>query len=443
MPKMISHSWGNNKRTFAEHQTHFQIPNVAETVVNSHASGVIPRGAGRSYGDQALVSDGLMISLTQQDDSTDLEVHNSGLVSVKGDMTIGELLDSTMPLGWILPVIPGSQHITIGGALAADAHGKNHWHQSSIASCCEELNVLISDGTIIRCNREIENQLFWATIGGLGLTGLITSATLRLQRIAGTAVQVQTRSYKNLSSLLKGFEDVTASEEYAVAWLDLLTSRQPGRGVVRSASTSRHGQVMAKPKRFNQIHIPKPRNLNMVLPPICRSHNNLKYLMSSKARDLRVTSIQNYLFPLDRVRNWNHLYGKSGLIQWQFILPDKETSLLEEIIMGFSKTSALPALAVLKRCGEASESYLSFCSPGWTLAIDLPATQDSYRYINEFNSRIASAEGRVNLAKDSCVDADLLDKMYPKLAHWKTIQKQFDPQGIWQSDLSRRLLLCN
>ena len=115
--------------------------------------------------------------------------------------------------------------------------------------------------------------------------------------------------------------------------------------------------------------------------------------MSSKAKDLRVTSIQNYLFPLDRVRNWNHLYGKSGLIQWQFILPDKETSLLEEIIMGFSKTSALPALAVLKRCGEASESYLSFCFPGWTLAIDLPATQDSYRYINEFNSRIASAEG--------------------------------------------------
>ena len=384
-----------------------------------------------------------MISLTQQDDSMDVEVHNSGLVSVNGDMTIGELLDATMPLGWILPVIPGSQHITIGGALAADAHGKNHWHQSSIASCCEELNVMISDGTVNRCNREIESQLFWATIGGLGLTGLITSATLRLQRITGTSVQVQTRSYENLSSLLKGFEDVTASEEYAVAWLDLLTSRQPGRGVVRSASIYQHGQAMAKPKRFNQIRIPKPRNLNVVLPPICRSHNNLKYLMSSKAKDLRVTSIQNYLFPLDRVRNWNHLYGKSGLIQWQFILPDKETSLLEEIIMGFSKTSALPALAVLKRCGEASESYLSFCSPGWTLAIDLPATQDSYRYINEFNSRIASAEGRVNLAKDSCVDPDLLDKMYPKLAHWKTIQKQFDPQGIWQSDLSRRLSLCN
>ena len=443
MPKMISHSWGNNQRTFAEHQTHSQIANVAETIVNSCSSGVIPRGAGRSYGDQALVSDGLMISLTQQDDSTNLEVHNSGLISVKGSMTIGKLLDATMPLGWILPVIPGSQHITIGGALAADAHGKNHWHQSSIATCCEELNVMISDGTIIRCNREIENQLFWATIGGLGLTGLITSATLRLQRIAGTSVQVQTRSYKNLSSLLKGFEDVTASEEYAVAWLDLLTSRQPGRGVVRSASIYQHGQAMAKPKRFNPINIPKPRNLNVVLPPICRSHNNLKYLISSKAKDLRVTSIQNYLFPLDRVRNWNHLYGKSGLIQWQFILPDKETSLLEEIIMGFSKTSALPALAVLKRCGEASESYLSFCSPGWTLAIDLPATQDSYRYINEFNSRIASAEGRVNLAKDSCVDADLLDKMYPELAHWKTIQKQFDPQGIWQSDLSRRLLLCN
>ena len=443
MPKMISHSWGNNKKTFTEHKTHFQVANVTETIVNSNSSSVIPRGAGRSYGDQALVTDGLMISLTQKDESTNLEVHKSGLISVKGGMTLGQILDATIPLGWILPVIPGSQHITIGGALAADAHGKNHWHQSSIASCCEELNVMISDGTIIRCNRELENQLFWATIGGLGLTGLITSATLRLQRIASTSVKVQTRSYKNLSTLLKGFEDVTASEEYAVAWLDLLTSRQPGRGVVRSASIYQHGQAMEKPKHFNQIHIPKPRNLNVVARPICRMHNNLKYLISSKTKDSRVTSIRDYLFPLDRVRNWNLLYGKTGLIQWQFILPDEETSLLEEIVMGFSKTSALPALAVLKRCGEASESYLSFCSPGWTLAIDLPATQDSYRYLNKYNPRIASARGRVNLAKDSCVDASLLDKMYPRLAHWKTVQKQFDPQGIWQSDLSRRLLLCN
>ena len=157
---------------------------------------------------------------------------------------------------------PFGPHFTTGfGALAADAHGKNHWHQSSIASCCQELNVMISDGTIIRCNREVENQLFWATIGGLGLTGLITSATLRLQRITGTSVQVQTRTYKNLSSLLKGFEDVTASEEYAVAWLDLLTSRQPGRGVVRSASIYHQGQTMAKPKRFNQIHLQYPSRI--------------------------------------------------------------------------------------------------------------------------------------------------------------------------------------
>ena len=443
MSEMISHSWGNNKKTFAEHRIHSGIANVLETVVNSESSGVIPRGAGRSYGDQALVTDGLMISLTQQDDLENLEVPISGVINVKGGMSIGQLLAATIPLGWMLPVIPGSQHITIGGALAADAHGKNHWHQSSIASCCEELNVMISDGSIIRCNREMESQLFWATIGGLGLTGLITSATLRLQRIAGTSVQVQTRSYKNFSTLLKSFEDVTASEEYAVAWLDLLTSRQPGRGILKSASIYEHGQAGKESKRFSQIHIPKPRNVNMVTPRICRTHNNLKYLVSSKTKDTRVTSIRNYFFPLDRIRNWNHLYGKSGLIQWQFILPDNETPLLEEIITGFSKSSALPSLAVLKRCGEASESYLSFCSPGWTLAIDLPANQDSYHYINKYNPRIASAQGRVNLAKDSCVDSNLLDKMYPRLAHWKTVQKQFDPKGIWQSDLSRRLKLCS
>jgi len=443
MPKNIFHSWGNNKRTFAEHRTHSRIANAQETIVNSKPSSVIPRGAGRSYGDQALVADGLMISLKQQHDLENLEVPISGLINVKGEMSIGQLLDATIPLGWILPVIPGSQHITIGGALAADAHGKNHWHQSSIASCCEELSVMISDGSIIRCNRETENQLFWATIGGLGLTGLITSATFRLQRIAGTSVQVQTKCYENLSRLLNGFEDATASEEYAVAWLDLLTSHQPGRGIVKSASLYQHGQAREKSKRFNQIHLPKPQNVNMVTPRICRAHNNLKYLVSSKAKDIRVTSIRNYLFPLDRIRNWNQLYGKSGLIQWQFILPDKETPLLEEIIMGFRKTSALPSLAVLKRCGEASESYLSFCSPGWTLAIDLPANQDSYNYISRYNPLIANATGRVYLAKDSCVDSDLLGKMYPRLAHWKAIKKEFDPKGIWQSDLSRRLKLCN
>tara|TARA_Y100000768_G_scaffold356988_1_gene311765 strand:+ start:2109 stop:3440 length:1332 start_codon:yes stop_codon:yes gene_type:complete len=443
MPKMTFHSWGNNKRTFAEHRTHSQIADALETIVNSEPSSVIPRGAGRSYGDQALVTDGLMISLAEQDESEIFKVSKSGLINVKGGMSIGQLLDATIPFGWILPVIPGSQHITIGGALAADAHGKNHWHQSSIASCCEELNVMLSDGTIIRCNRETENQLFWATIGGLGLTGLIISATLRLQRIADTSVQVQTRSYKNLSTLLKGFEDVIASEEYVVAWLDLLNSSQPGRGIVKSASVYQNGQAGERSKRFNQIHIPKPQNLNVITPLICRTHNNLKYLVSSKAKDSRVTSIRNYLFPLDKIRNWNYLYGKSGLIQWQFILPDNERSLLEEIILGFRKTSALPSLAVLKRCGEASESYLSFCSPGWTLAIDLPANQDSYRYIRKYNPLIADATGRVYLAKDSCVDSGLLDKMYPRLAHWKNIRKEFDPQGIWQSDLSRRLKLCD
>ena len=174
---------------------------------------------------------------------------------------------------------------------------------------------------------------------------------------------------------------------------------------------------------------------------MCSIHNSLKYGSSLITRGTAITPISDFLFPLDRINNWKNLYGRAGFLQWQFVVPDEEALLLENIIKDIGNTDLLPSLAVLKRCGKESRSYLSFCRPGWTLAIDFPSNSKARDLLVGFDKRIAEVGGRVYLAKDSCLDADLIHKMYPKLDKWKSIRRYFDPKNVWQSDFSRRLNL--
>ena len=199
-------SWGNNFSCSASEYSCSSVSLAAEIVRSYALQGIIPRGAGRSYGDQSLNSGGGLLSLQRSEDLNSYVVTDSGLVNVNGESAIGDLLSAVIPQGWLLPVVPGSESITIGGALAADAHGKNHFHQSSLASCCKEMNVMIADGSIIHCSTETERDLFWATVGGLGLTGLIISATLQLQKITGSSLEVNTKSFSRFSYLFEGLK---------------------------------------------------------------------------------------------------------------------------------------------------------------------------------------------------------------------------------------------
>ena len=434
-------SWGNNFSCSANEYSCSSISLAAEVVRNCTSHGIIPRGAGRSYGDQSLNSGGGLLSLQRSEDSNSYVVTDSGLVTVNGESSIGDLLSAVIPQGWLLPVVPGSGSITIGGALAADAHGKNHFHQSSLASWCKEMNVMIADGSIIHCSTETERDLFWATVGGLGLTGLIISATLQLQKITGSSLKVNTKSFSRFSYLFEGLKMASENNEYAVAWLDLLSERHPGRGIVKSAHLDKNRNLERGRVDTKSINFPLSPSVNFINRPMCSIHNSLKYGSSLITRGTAITPISDFLFPLDRVNNWKNLYGRAGFLQWQFVVPDEEALLLENIIKDIGNTDLLPSLAVLKRCGKESRSYLSFCRPGWTLAIDFPSNAKARDLLVGFDKRIAEVGGRVYLAKDSCLDADLIHKMYPKLDKWKSIRRYFDPKNVWQSDFSRRLNL--
>jgi len=405
--------------------------------------GVIPRGLGNSYGDQALNTGGGIVSLQSFVNEKELVVSDQGCISVTGGTSYEMLLSACIRQGWIVPVVPGSKSITIGGAIAADAHGKNHFHQSSISSCLIEMDVLIANGKVVKCSRSHESELFWATVGGLGLTGLILRASIQLGKNYSNNFNVQSGKYSNFEQLFEQFKETTVNHPYSVAWLDLVSKKNAGRGVIQSASPILESSETFSYKAPKHITIPKVLPFNVVNKVNGGVYNAIRFNSHPSGVKRRQVPIPDFLHPLDRVKNWNNLYGKKGFFQWQIVVPETEELLLNEIIKRLNNLPLLPTLAVLKRLGSESDSYLSFCKPGWTLAIDFPFTNISCRnQLNDFDRELAKAGGRIYLAKDGGVNPEFLNEMYPRLREWKQIRKKFDPDNVWQSDLSRRLHLA-
>jgi len=404
--------------------------------------GVIPRGSGNSYGDQALNSKGGIVSIEDFPEHIELPITTEGHVSVHGGTSYATLLTASVKQGWGMPVVPGLKSITIGGAIAADAHGKNHFHKSSIASYIIEIDLLTAKGSVVRCNRSHEPELFWATIGGLGLTGLILKATIQLEKIGSTQLVVKSEKFSDFDGLIDRFNTAALNHSYCVAWLDLLSKTKPGRGIIQSADPAGVSSKALSYESRQRVSIPKLIPFNLVNKASCGAFNAVKFHGCPSGMQQNLMPIQKFLHPLDRVGNWNHLYGRKGFFQWQIVVPETEESFLEEIISKLGDLPLLPSLAVLKRLGAESGSYLSFCKPGWTLAVDFPFESESSRsLLNNFDKRLAEIGGRIYLAKDGGMNPELLNVMYPRLGDWKRVRKEYDPENIWQSNFSRRLKL--
>ena len=415
------------------------IPNLLQYV---DERGVIPRAFGNSYGDQALNSEGTVASILNYAESSDLTITKEGRISIHGGVHLGAVLEAAIHNSWILPVVPGSEKISIGGAIAADAHGKNHFHKDSIASHIVEINVLTTKETIIRCSRLEEPELFWATIGGLGLTGLILSATLQLERIESNELLVTSEKFTTYDELFSHFKAESPTRSYSVAWLDLLSNKNPGRGIIQFADFGSEFNYSFDHKKTNRFEISRPLPFNTISKLNCNSFNAFKFRNHPSKILHKSISIPSFLYPLDRLIGWNNLYGKKGLFQWQIVVPYSEEILLKEIIQTVGALPVLPTLAVLKRLGSESNSYLSFCKPGWTLAVDFPNENASSRsLLSEFDRKITEVGGRVYLAKDSGLEPELVSEMYPRFAEWKQIRKKYSQENFWQSDFSRRLKL--
>jgi decaprenylphospho-beta-D-ribofuranose 2-oxidase len=404
--------------------------------VQTAAGGAIARGEGRSYGDAAQLTGGLVLE-TRRLRSWSLDAQR-GILTAQAGVTIAELLRALVPDGWILPVLPGTQHVSVGGMIASDIHGKNHGIAGSIGRHVQAIGLMTASGEV----RELEpgEAAFAATLGGMGLTGVIVWARIAMRRITGPLVTVDTDRAGELDEILRLLRQ--PGGEHRVAWLDLLAGRGRVRGVVTRADYAGDELQAAEPGRPDvAARATVPAWWPGGLPRSgVRGFNALRYHASPRRARGTLEPIGVHMFPLDRLAAWPRLYGGRGFVQYQFVVPFGAERVLEQVLGELDRHRVPPFLAVLKDFGPATPAPLSFPIPGWTLALDLPrAAHGLEPALGRCDELVAEAGGRVYLSKDSRMRAEVLETMYPRLGEWREQRAELDPDGRWRSDLGVRL----
>lgn len=400
--------------------------------------GAIARGMGRSYGDAAQLEGGLVID-TRRLQGFELDA-GSGTVTAQAGVTIAELLDDLVPRGWMVPVVPGTQHVSVGGAIAGDIHGKNHGAVGTFGNHVDWLELLTADGDVLELTPSDDDPLFGATLGGMGLTGVILRARIRLRAVSSSLVSVDTDRADDLDGVLAALRAPGGS--HRVAWLDLLASR-PGRGVVTRAEHLAAGDVPPGVEGSatvrSRLTVPHGWPTGVLRPSTVRAFNELRFRRTPRQERERVEGIGAHMFPLDALGAWPRLYGPRGFLQYQLVVPFGAERVLETVIEQLRRARIPCYLSVLKDFGEANAGPLSFPMAGWTLTLDMPRSAPGLEpLLRRFDELVAEASGRVYLSKDARMQADALAAMYPRLEEWQEVRERADPDGLWRSDLAER-----
>ena len=422
--------------------------------------GVIARGLGRSYGDAAQAAGGDVLDCTALAGNRSIDP-DTGLVTASAGLSLETLMRDLLPLGWFVPVTPGTRHVTVGGAIAADIHGKNHHVDGSFGMHVRSLTLVTPDGSVRVLTpaggesgdtRDTDDAaLFWATVGGMGLTGVIVEATLQATPAETAFMRVDTERARNLDAALETMAATDENYRYTVAWIDLLASGSSmGRSVLTRGDHAGYADLadlparkLSRARRFDpavRLQAPPWAPSGLLNRLTVRAFNEAWFRKAPLARRGEIQPITAFFHPLDFVGGWNRLYGAAGMVQYQFVVPFGAEDTLRRIVTRLSGSGVASFLAVLKRFGPASPGMLSFPVPGWTLALDIPAAVPGLaRLLGELDVTVADAGGRVYLAKDAVLDRDLLPKMYPRLPEWHALRADIDPRGTMCSDLARRL----
>jgi decaprenylphospho-beta-D-ribofuranose 2-oxidase len=417
--------------------------------------GAIARGMGRSYGDAAQLEGGLALE-TAGLKGIELDP-DQGTVFAGAGVTVGELLERVVPAGWTVPVVPGTQHVSVGGAIASDIHGKNHGTAGTFGSHVASLGLLMSSGEVAElCPGDGPSDgLFDATLGGMGLTGVVLWARIRLAPVSSPLLSVDTDRVRDLEHALAALD--RPGGPHRVAWLDLLGSR-PGRGIVTRAAhlpgseaplpgseaRSRAGSLTpnsapeaATVKARAAVPVRWPQGL--LSPSTVRAFNELRFRRARATERGRVEPIGAHMFPLDGLEAWPRLYGRHGLLQYQLVVPRASAAVLEAVIVELRRTRIPCYLATLKDFGDANGAPLSFPIAGWALALDLPrAAPGVGPALDRCDELVAEAGGRVYLSKDARLRPEALRAMYPRLDEWRAVRDRADPESLWRSDLALR-----
>lgn len=438
--------WGGNPRGSSivnRPHSHMELERLFPLTAGR---GTIPRGLGRSYGDAAQRSGGHVIDMTAVDDFTlDPE---AGTVTASAGASLDEILRSIVPMGWFVPVTPGTRHVTVGGAIAADIHGKNHHISGSWCNHLHEMTLRLPDGEIRTISKHTDPKLFWATAGGMGLTGVITQATFKCDAIETSKILVTTDRAADLESVMMLMDEGDADHDYSVAWIDLMArGRNMGRSVLTQGSFAKLDDLDPNDRRNPLTYDP---SVLATAPPgipsgllnraTVRAFNEFWFRKAPARRVGELQTIAAFFHPLDMVNSWNRLYGPRGFIQWQFVIPLGTEDTLKAIVTKLSASHCTSFLAVLKRLGPSNSGLLSFPMPGWTLALDIPVGVPGLsRLLDHLDEMVVAAGGRIYLAKDSRMRPSLLPGMYPELNQWRDIRRELDPERKLNSDLSIRL----
>jgi len=429
---------------------HVRPDEIASAINSPSERGVIMRGLGRSYGDPAQNSGGRVLTLDTP--LSEVRVDEvAGTVWAGAGVSLHDLLLLLVPLGFFVPVTPGTRFVSVGGAVASDIHGKNHHLEGSFGNHVEEIELLIADGSVRIVSPVQDPEIFWATVGGMGLTGVILNVRFRLLRIESSQCVVSTRRCEDIDSLMAIMAESDDDYRYSVAWTDLLaTGRHLGRSVLWRGDhakideldpASRRNPLLYEPRHLISIPpvVPSPGFVN---PLTSRLFSEFWFRRAPQRRDGEIKSIAAFFHPLDSIGRWNQLYGRAGFVQYQFVVPFSQGETLKRVVERFAQAKVASPLVVLKRFGAANQGYLSFPMPGWTLTVDIPAgIAELASLLHEIDEMVLSAGGRHYLAKDAHMTAETFRRGYPRLGEWQSIQKQIDPQGRWQSDQARRLSL--
>ncbi|MFF5963871.1 FAD-binding protein [Streptomyces collinus] len=431
-------AWLIRPRTYEE---------AAAAVRDCGARGGIPRGLGRAYGDAAQNAGGSVLDMTALDRVHAIDA-DGGTVLCDAGVSLHRLMEVLLPLGWFVPVTPGTRYVTVGGAIGADIHGKNHHVSGSFARHVLALELLTADGEI----RTVipGTPLFDATAGGMGLTGVILTATIRLQPVETSLMSVDTERATDLDDLMARLAATDHRYRYSVAWIDLLArGAATGRAVLTRGD---HAPLDALPARLRRDPLAFRTSRLPATPAILPEgllsrttvglFNELWYRKAPRARTGRLQRISGFFHPLDGVPHWNRVYGRGGFVQYQFVVGHGREDALRRIVRRISERRCPSFLAVLKRFGESDPGWLSFPVPGWTLALDIPAGLPGLgAFLDELDEEVAAAGGRVYLAKDARLRPELLAAMYPRLDDFRELRARLDPRGVFVSDLARRLSL--
>ncbi|MBE7185222.1 MAG: FAD-binding oxidoreductase [Methylobacterium mesophilicum] len=411
----------------------------AELAFREHraASGsLLAYGNGRSYGDSCQSAEGTVIDMREHGALLSFD-SETGLVEADAGILLSELIAHATPRGWFPPVVPGTQFVTLGGAIANDIHGKNHHRRGTFGAHVEELALLRSDGETRRCSRTENAELFGATIGGMGLTGIILSARLRLIRVPAPDIAETATPFSHLDDYLDRAEDADAANEYAVAWVDqLATGRARGRGLLL---TGNHAERVAGGRLPRQLAVPFQPPLTLLNRPALRAFN-FAYRTGRGRSGQRTVPYRSFFFPLDAVRDWNRLYGPRGLFQHQSVIPfEAARQALPELLDATHKAGQGSFLTVLKRFGaQRSPGLLSFPLPGYTLTLDFPNRGEPTRRLLDRLDRIAvAAGGAVNPYKDARMSADTFAASFPD---WRALEALRDPafmSSFWRRTAMR------